>query len=120
MKFLALIYSNPETQAAANNTPEKQQAYIAGYWALEEAYGAKKLAAEALTPVETARCVRVRDGKPMYSDGPFAETKEQLGGFYLLDCADIDEALGLAALIPTAAHGTVEVRPIMDWSKENG
>lgn len=114
MKFLALIYSNPETQAAANNTPEKQQAYIAGYWALKEAYGARKLAAEALTPVETARCVRVRDGKPMHSDGPFAETKEQLGGFYMVEAADLDEAVAWAAKIPSAKYGSIEVRPVLE------
>jgi hypothetical protein len=73
---------------------------------------------EALQPTETATSVRVRDRRTIASDGPFAETKEVLGGFYLLDCADLDEAIALAARIPTADQGTVEVRPVFnvpDW-----
>ena len=67
-----------------------------------------------LEPVALATTVRVRDGETLITDGPFAETKEQLGGFYLLDCADLDEALGWAARIPAAEHGSIEVRPIME------
>ena len=118
MKFLALIYTNEQSQAAAIDTPEKQQAYMAGYRALEATYGAAKLAGEALTPAATARSIRVRDGQVITSDGPFAETKEQLGGFYMLECASMDAAVALASQIPTAAHGTIEVRPIMDWQAE--
>jgi hypothetical protein len=71
---------------------------------------------EALQPVTTATTVRVRDGQTMTTDGPFAETKEGLGGFYLIECADLDEALQWAARCPGSWHGTVEVRPVVDFS----
>jgi hypothetical protein len=70
------------------------------------------LDAGKLRPTSAATTVRVRAGKPTYTDGPFAETKEQMGGFYLLECRDLDQALELAAKIPTAKHGCVEVRPL--------
>ena len=70
---------------------------------------------DALHPTTMATTVRVRDGKTIMSDGPFAETKEQLGGFYILDCKDIDEALKYAAMIPGAKHGSIEVRPLMTF-----
>ncbi len=73
---------------------------------------------EPLEKVETATTVRVRDGKPQLSDGPFAETREVLGGYYLLDCANLDDALDWAALIPTAKFGSIEVRPIMRIPQE--
>jgi hypothetical protein len=72
------------------------------------------VAAEALQPVKTARTVRVRNGKTSITDGPFAETKEQLGGFYLIEAADENEALRLAAQIPPARVGSIEVRPIRE------
>jgi hypothetical protein len=70
------------------------------------------IAADPLRPAETATTVRVRDVQVMVTDGPFAETREQLGGYFILDCADLDEALGWAARCPLAARGSVEVRPI--------
>jgi hypothetical protein len=72
------------------------------------------VAAEALQPIETATTVRVRNGKVMITDGPFAETKEQLAGFYLIDAADLDEAIQVAAKIPPAREGSVEVRPVRE------
>ncbi|MCI0832319.1 MAG: YciI family protein, partial [Chloroflexi bacterium] len=69
----------------------------------------------ALQPVPTATTVRVRDGETVTTDGPFAETKEQLGGFYLLNCKDLDEAIVYAAKIPLAPTGSVEVRPVMEF-----
>ncbi len=71
------------------------------------------VAGDALQPTATATTITVRDGKSQITDGPFAETKEQLGGYYLLDCKDLDEALSYAAKIPSAAYGRIEVRPIM-------
>ena len=68
----------------------------------------------ALQATSTATSVRIRDGKTETMDGPFAETKERLGGYYLLDCKDLDEAIKMAELIPTAHHGTIELRPIME------
>jgi hypothetical protein len=69
---------------------------------------------QRLRPTSTASTVRVRDGKTMITDGPFAETKEQLGGFYMLDCRDLDEALEFAAKVPSARNGSIEVRPIWE------
>jgi len=71
---------------------------------------------EALAPTATATTVRVRDGRTISTDGPFAETKEVLGGFYLVEAADLDEAIGYAAMIPGAKHGSVEVRPVWDFA----
>ena len=70
--------------------------------------------AAPLHPVSTATCVRVRDGRPLVTDGPFAETHEQLGGFYLIDAKDLDDAIAIAAKIPPAAKGTVEIRPVFE------
>ncbi|MDB5522686.1 MAG: YciI family protein [Rhizobium sp.] len=113
MKYIALIYMNPET-ATPPNTPEFGK-MMAGYQTATETY--KKdgvwMAGDALQPVTTATTVRVRNGKTESMDGPFAETKEQLGGFYMLDCANLDDAIRYAAMIPHAANGSVEIRPIM-------
>jgi len=74
----------------------------------------KLLAAEPLEPIETATSVRIRNGTLTITDGPFAETKEQLAGFYLVDAADLDEAIAIAAKIPPAREGTIEVRPVRE------
>ncbi|WP_342077069.1 YciI family protein [Yoonia sp. SS1-5] len=71
--------------------------------------------ADALQPIATATTVTVRDGKTITTDGPFAETKEQLGGYYLLECKDLDEAIAKAAKIPTATYGRIEIRPVVVW-----
>ena len=73
------------------------------------------MAGEALQPVTTATTVRIRDGQAMTTDGPFAETKEALGGFYIIEAADLDEALELAAGCPAATYGSIEVRPIWEY-----
>ena len=73
---------------------------------------------DALHPTATATTVRVRDGRTITTDGPFAETKEALGGFYVVEAADLDEAIGYAALIPGATHGSIEVRPILELPAE--
>jgi hypothetical protein len=100
----------------AQAPPEQVKQMIDAYGAFTSEVKAKKvhLASERLRPVSSATTVRVRDGKPSTTDGPFAETKEQLAGFYMLDCKDLDEAIDYAAKIPGAALGSVEVRPI--WS----
>ena len=72
------------------------------------------LSAAPLQPPSTATCVRVRDGKPIVSDGPYAETKEQLGGYFLIDVESVEEAIAIAALIPGARRGTAEIRPVME------
>ena len=120
MKFLAIIY-NDESQWA-NATPEDIAASFAGHGALMEE-GAKSgavLGGEGLQPVATATTLRVRDDERMLTDGPYAETKEQLGGYYLLDCKDLDDALSWAARIPEAKTGAIEVRPIMDYDAMGG
>ena len=76
------------------------------------------VASEALEPVTTAKTVRVRNGKVSVTDGPFAETKEQLGGFYLIDARDLNDAIQVASRIPSARLGSVEVRPVVDFSQQ--
>ena len=112
MKYLCLIYGD-ESQLS-HMTQEQGQAMMGEYWAFTD--GIQKsghyLAGEALKPVQTATTVRVRNGKMSTTDGPFAETKEQLGGFYMVDAKDLNEALQIAARIPGAKHGSIEVRPV--------
>lgn len=117
MKYLALIYNDERQQQALGEEDVKRvlEEYRAfGEWLATEKPG-KKVASDALKPVHTATTVRVRDGKRLVTDGPFAETREQLGGYYLLECDDLDEALEIAARIPGAKDGSIEVRPIMIW-----
>jgi hypothetical protein len=114
MKYICLIYT-PES-AESSMSPEEGQAVLAEYTAFGQtidAAGVSTGLGDALHPTSTATTVRVREGKAITSDGPFAETKEQLGGFYILDCKDIDEALKYAAMIPGAKLGSIEVRPLM-------
>jgi hypothetical protein len=116
MKYLMAIYGD---EAGWNNAPpEEQQAVMGAYWTFTNEVKEKNVyvSGEALHPVSSATTVRVRDGKTTTTDGPFAETKEQLGGYYLLDCKDLDEAIEYAAKIPGAAYGCVEIRPILVMS----
>ena len=113
MKYLCTIYGD-ESQMA-NVTPEQVNEVLEAYGAFGQEAGDAILAGEGLQPTSTATTVRVRDGERMLTDGPFAETKEQLGGFYLLECNSLDEAIELAAKIPGAQYGSVEVRPVMNY-----
>jgi hypothetical protein len=115
MKYLALIYS-ASNAGPKPGTPEFVE-FMAGYTAATQRYkdDGVLLAGEGLKPTSTATTVRVRNGKAETMDGPFAETKEQLGGFYMLDCANLDDAIKYAALIPSAEFGCVEIRPVMDY-----
>jgi len=117
MQYMALIYAAP----GAGPEPETPEfgAYMQAYTDCTETYknDGVMVAGEALHGIEQATSVRVRGGKTETMDGPFAETKEQLGGFYIFDCADLDAAIKYAAMIPSAEHGTIEVRPVMDLSK---
>jgi hypothetical protein len=110
-KYLCLIYSSEE--AWDELPPEEHARVYARYGELErELAAAGKIAGGAeLQPTSTATTVRVRDGETLVSDGPFAETREQLGGFVLLECDSMEEAVGLAARLPSAEHGAIEVRP---------
>jgi hypothetical protein len=111
---MLLIYGD-EKSAPTEGTPEAE-ANMQGYMTFtqEVMQSGVMQSGDALMPVATATTVRVRDGKTLTTDGPFAETKEQLGGFYILDCKDLDQAIALAAKIPGAKHGGIEVRPILE------
>lgn len=119
MRYLLMIYE-PARPPEAEIPAELMQAEMDAYarFTREVVDRGVMRGGEALQPGTTATCVRVRDGSALVTDGPFAETKEELGGFYLLDCRDLDEALELAAKIPGAARGTIEVRPIMELGEE--
>jgi hypothetical protein len=110
MKYMLMIYGD-QAEHAARMTEADLQAEMNAYYAFGSIVGSRDVASEALHDVNTAKTVRVRDGKTMTTDGPFAETKEQFGGFYLVDCKDLDEAIELAAQIPGAQHGSIEIRP---------
>ena len=115
MQYLLLIYTEEPTEAPSQ---EETAAEMVGYNAFTQRVrddGAFK-AGEALHPSSTATTVRVRDGQTVATDGPFAETKEVLGGFYQIDAPDLDAAIAYAALIPGALHGSIEIRPIVDWA----
>jgi hypothetical protein len=117
MQYMCLIYADPTIHQAM--TPDESAAYMAGFRdfsASIKAAGAM-VAGDALQPVTTATSVRVRDGKTAVTDGPFAVTKEHLGGYYLIEAPDLDAATAIAARIPTAKFGTIEVRPVMVWNK---
>ena len=113
MQYLLLIYQ-AEAPAATATDDEVMASELLAYAAFTRETRERNLfiAGEALEPTPTATSVRVRDGRVTVTDGPFAETKEALGGFYLLECRDLDEAIEMAALIPAARRGTIEVRPI--------
>jgi hypothetical protein len=116
MKYLALIYVNEKEFGAQSYSDENIKSYMDfGQW-LETAKKGQNLASEALQPISTATTVRVRDGKRTVTDGPFAETKEQLGGFYLLQAKNLDEAIEIASKIPDVRIGSIELRPVMEFS----
>jgi hypothetical protein len=114
MKYLLLIHV--EESHYAKLSPQEIERLMGDYQAFTQelkAAGAH-LASQRLRPVASARTVRVRKGEGLVSDGPFAETKEQLGGFYLIDVNDLDEAIAWAAKMPSAKHGSIEVRPVWE------
>ena len=116
MRYLALIYGDETVVASDEENQEVMNAYIAFGEAGAKA-GVLTGVGEALQPTSTATTVRVRDGETVTTDGPFAETKEQLGGFYLFECDNLDQAIEWAAKIPGAKDGSVEVRPIMEFDQ---
>ena len=119
MRYLLAIYGDEQAFATATETENA---------AVEDAYDTftKDIvdrglfqSGEALQPTSTATTVRVRDGRTLTTDGPFAETKEQLGGYYVVDCKNLDEAIEVAARIPGATQGSIEVRPIMEFPAQD-
>jgi hypothetical protein len=111
MEYLLLIYEDEKRFSKGYDPSE-----LAEYQAFGKQFAGAIRGGHALQPTRTATTVRLRDGKVMTTDGPFAETKEQLGGFYLVEARDLDEALAMAATIPGARFGSIEVRPIMKFS----
>jgi hypothetical protein len=117
MRYLCLIYD--DEKKVSTMPKAESDAFMGEYFAFTD--GIKKsghyLGGEALQPVQSATTVRVRNGKLSTTDGPFAETKEQLGGFYLINARDLNDAIQVAAKIPSARLGSVEVRPIMEFDQ---
>jgi hypothetical protein len=115
MRYLCLIYD--EEKKIATMPKSESDAFMNEYWAFTD--GIKKsghyIGGEALQPIATATTVRVRNGKMSSTDGPFAETKEQLGGYYLINAKDLNDAIQVASKIPSARYGSVEVRPIQEF-----
>ncbi|WP_445633373.1 DGPFAETKE family protein [Nostoc sp. DSM 114161] len=111
MKYVLLIYL--EENVLSEN--EREDCYVKSAQLAQQLNSkGQYLATAPLHPVATATSIRVRDGKPLVTDGPFAETREQLGGFFLIDAQDLDAAIAIAAQIPAAQVGTVEIRPVIE------
>ena len=116
MRYMILIYVDPATYEGVSEAD--QQAEMGEYYALGPSFRERgwEVSGEALHPVTTATTVRQRDGKFLVTDGPFAETKEHLGGFYLVDCDDLDQAIEFAQKVPDVRRGSIEIRPVVDFS----
>src|SRR6266478_4281540 len=113
MKYMLLIYGDEQAlEETAREMCYEESAQLAQLIKSTGQY----LAASPLRPTSTATSVRVREGKRLVTDGPFAETREQLGGYYLIEARDLDEAIGVAERIPPAQFGTIEIRPVMEIS----
>lgn len=111
MKYMLLVYLDEQ----AMTEDERQHCYIESAQLAQDLSSCKQYVdASPLHPVATATSVRVREGKRLITDGPFAETREQLGGYYLVDAKDLDEAIGIAERIPPARFGTIEIRPVLE------
>jgi hypothetical protein len=111
MRYMLLVYMNEQAMSEA----ERDQCYVDSARLTQDLHACGQyVTASPLHPISTATSVRVREGKPLITDGPFAETHEQLGGFYIVDVKDLDEAIAVAARIPPARKGTIEIRPVMD------
>ena len=114
MQFLLLIYDQEKRWTKLSEADQNAEGKEYGEFGQE--FAKEILSGNPLQPTPTARTVRVRNGKPRVTDGPFAETKEQLGGYYLVEAKSAEEAITMAAKIPGARYGSVEVRPIMTFS----
>jgi hypothetical protein len=118
MQYMCLIYDDEKVWQGLSE--DERSAVFAEYGAFTESIqkSGNMVAGDALQPTATATTVRVRNGETLMTDGPFAETKEQLGGYYLIEAKDADEALGIAVRIPSAKYGSIEVRPVMVFDQE--
>jgi len=113
MKYMLLVHHDEEVLTAAGESELQQMRAASVRLANEINASGQYVDAAPLQPASTGTCVRMRDGQPLITDGPFAETREQLGGYFLVNAKDLDEALAIAARIPGARIGTVEVRPVV-------
>jgi hypothetical protein len=118
MKYLLTIYGDESGFEDVNEEDGRQMLEAYTRFGQEAGEAGVLLGGEGLQPTATATTVRVQDGDRVVTDGPFAETKEQLGGYYLVECKDQDEAIEWAAKIPGAQHGSVEVRPVMVFAQD--
>jgi len=120
VRYLALIYGEETDPATVD--PARMGEVLAEYnrFGLDAGGAGVLRGGEALQPTSTATTIRVRDGQRLTTDGPFAETREALGGYYLLDCSDLDEAIAWASRIPGAWRGAIELRPILELGEEMG
>jgi hypothetical protein len=116
MRYMMLIFSDQSTgrEMSQSERDEMMSSHMAFAREMRER-GVMK-GGDELHPASIATTIRVRDGETLTCDGPFVETKEQIGGYYILDCRDLDEAIECAAKIPTAARGAIEIRPIVDFN----
>ena len=117
MRYLILIYG--DEKAWTDTPPDQMDAYLKTWWEYDQWLRDQgwHRGGEALQPTPTATTVRVRDGKTLSTDGPFAETKEQLGGYYLIECDNLDQAIEAAARIPSSPMGSTEIRPIQEFDQ---
>ena len=118
MRYVCLIYD--DEKKLAGMPADEAQAFMGEYFQYTEGLrgSGHYIAGEALQPIQSATSLRSRNGKLSTTDGPFAETKEQLGGFYLIEARDLNEALQIASRIPSVRTGTIEVRPVVDFSQQ--
>ena len=117
MKYLCLIYDDEKKMESMSQAESDK--FMSEYFAFTDDIGKSghMVHGEALQPVQTATTLRMKNGKVSTTDGPFAETKEQLGGFYLIEAKDLNEAIQVASRIPSIRTGSIEVRPVVDFSK---
>jgi len=113
MRYVLLIYG--DEKVGSQMSQQEEEAVMAAYMAFGEKFKGQIVGGDALLPTTSATTVRVREGKTLSTDGPFAETKEQLGGYYVVNCKDLDEAIQVAGNIPGAGNGSIEVRPVMEF-----
>lgn len=120
MRYLCLIYD--EERKWAEMPAAESDAMMGEYFAFTQGIrdSGHYVAGEALQPVSTATTIRIRNGRISTTDGPFAETKEQLGGFYLIEARDLNEAIQVASKIPSARIGSIEIRPVVDFASQGG
>ena len=116
MQYLLLIYANEAAEAAMGETAMTEMMTEYRSFTQSIIKDGQFKAGDALKPTSLATTVTVRNGKTLTTDGPFAETREQLGGYYLIEAKDLDEAIAIAARVPSAKHGSIEIRPVMIYN----